>query len=532
MKHTIDIYNALSTIIKRSSKVIYADAFISNRTLNFIRDVRKNREASYMIHNTIPRQINKIAKQVKGTEFNDMILTMLADNKNIYIASTSKTKLNLLEQHQKINLPDCKSIYYHGTNNKQINDTLKNVNMEWVDKQLIATTPKITVGISFDKHHFDNCIIDATNSFGPCTRDIMQMTMRVRNFTNNTLYFALPYKTINKCNKKYLYKCLQDLENETNDKFDIITSTLTREQVDDDTIFDIIKRLKDDTPEGLKRILYFNLKETILSQFHFKKLFLIMLKKLNYNVITLSDKETKPEKATNDIDYVTDYNNIETVLNVDELKTQQMTDHDEFRQLIINKHYYEKIINSCDDITELKSKMFFDVYCNTHKKKMFDNLRLEKSKDDYITILEKEIIKRDNIIYNMNLDANKCDVIKTLNSKLNILHSQDNSTIIIKKNVMTDVNQYLTDNFKHLTTLYKSNSILNSNIKQNGIKLFKLLENIYFDWGNMKIKAESKDRNKTALTYKLDGYNIYDHVKAIEINNNKMAINYMIEDED
>jgi hypothetical protein len=102
IKHTIDIFNALSNIIKRSSKVIYADAFISNRTLNFVRDMRKKKENTYMIHNIEPRLKDKIAKQVKGTDFNNMILTMLTEKKNIYIASTSKTKLNALEQHQNI----------------------------------------------------------------------------------------------------------------------------------------------------------------------------------------------------------------------------------------------------------------------------------------------------------------------------------------------------------------------------------------------------------------------------------------------
>ena len=62
-----------------------------------------------------------------------------------------------------------------------------NVNEEWIKYDIIITTTTITVGVDFTKNHFDFCLIINYKN-GAIPRDLVQSSIRVRNFRENTYY--------------------------------------------------------------------------------------------------------------------------------------------------------------------------------------------------------------------------------------------------------------------------------------------------------------------------------------------------------
>ena len=70
---------------------------------------------------------------------------------------------------------------------------LKNVNEHWSKYRAIFTTATITIGVSFDKPHFNKTFIIGYPSC--MARDLFQSHQRVRTLSNNEIIFTLPKKS-------------------------------------------------------------------------------------------------------------------------------------------------------------------------------------------------------------------------------------------------------------------------------------------------------------------------------------------------
>jgi hypothetical protein len=535
--HTCGItYQILEELITNAKKIIYSDAFISNRTLDFIREMRKliinskqviysdsyipikilkfikemkaETEQIYMIHNTKPA-ITKDAYQIESNKHDEFVLDLLKQDKNLFLPSSSRKKImdlevKILRAHQ-----GKQSIFYYSGNDETITNTLKDVNTNWKNKNVIGCTSCITVGVSYDApKHIDHVVLDARCNTGPCCRDILQMIRRVRH-TSGDMYFALPHHNIVDSNSKYLYKIMKNMDRETNDKIRALKASLTSEKIDNPTIETCIQRLQHGMPNGLKIIILGNLRENIMSQLHFKPLLLKMLSMVGYTIHTIDDikKQTKKtKKATND--YLNDYDDIQDIdkKEIEDIMLKHKMKSKRVMQLRLDKFFFSRdMLPSIDN--NLKAKLFFQIYQNSYKKHIIHNLQAEKSDMSYMELTEHELFLAQDIATNFKMVAEKRKIIQEMSHILGLQNSQDIEKVITKDEINTCV-QYLKDNLQTIGTVY------NTCIKDvnNQTSFQTLLKSIYMDWSNCVITGTKKARGNKTIEFMLKGDSYIEHI--------------------
>jgi hypothetical protein len=180
------VYPKFNTIIKNAKNVIWADAFIQDRTLMTAR--RFTDDEILFIENTYQpyeRKAVKIGENKKQFIENTLRLIKAKPNEKNVIISSSKDVAIKLENL----LP--KAIAFHSDADDELKTKMKDVNELWKDYDNIIYTSSITVGVNYDRIDipFNNLFIFFNVCCG-CIRDYFQASLRARNITSNTLYYA------------------------------------------------------------------------------------------------------------------------------------------------------------------------------------------------------------------------------------------------------------------------------------------------------------------------------------------------------
>jgi len=154
----------------------------------------------------VPREFND-KKKGKIDVFRNIMEDLLKQEKKVYscfcTARDLKDYIKYFSDEQLIG--DDEDIKKHYIEIHRLGDdeyflTVKDMNNEWAKVQLVAVSPSVTIGCSFnpkdengnDKPVFDTTMIKLADT---CTvRDIMQTHFRVRNTKSNTIYYQLPTK--------------------------------------------------------------------------------------------------------------------------------------------------------------------------------------------------------------------------------------------------------------------------------------------------------------------------------------------------
>ena len=247
---TRETFEIMKILILRAKKVIFADGFMTQRTImyceifvKYVDDIEKktkilitnqheNNQQSNVLTiinkpndsiinttNTITLLKNTNIKEVKlnAIQLNEkeMILTIIDDiintSKNIFVGVCSKavsdeiykkiitinderikTELNQIKKKEYETLPS-KIIYYSKDSTAKVLKTLNDVNENWKDKRLILCTPTVTCGISYSDEqvkHFDRGYFITTHN-SCVVADVMQQMFRVRHYKENTIYFSV-----------------------------------------------------------------------------------------------------------------------------------------------------------------------------------------------------------------------------------------------------------------------------------------------------------------------------------------------------
>ena len=181
-------YKTLKRFIKNSEKVFIADAFITNRSINFINNFKGDKT---IIINDKPN-IKRTAYKLSEDKLIKKLIESIKKKEKNYICfgSNSKQKkiINYLIENDILKKEE--NLSYSSCGDDSNNELLKNINVEWKKYKIVSTSPTITVGCSFTELYFNNCFIFG---FPSCTvRDIMQTHMRARNLINNNLYYCTP----------------------------------------------------------------------------------------------------------------------------------------------------------------------------------------------------------------------------------------------------------------------------------------------------------------------------------------------------
>lgn len=199
----------LIEVLVQTPKLLYMDAYISDRTLNFVEQVRKMKrngintpfdrtDMSVTVHQNKWRPEGRIAIPIFGknrksaqSHFIEQLVIRLNKGEKVVVFTSSASFGEQLLQILLLYFGDKKSIsFYSGaTDNVKFKRDLKNVNESWVVDCLIYS-PKILAGVSFDVIHFD-CIFVYGFRGGCCVRDIFQAIIRVRHFKSPYMYYYL-----------------------------------------------------------------------------------------------------------------------------------------------------------------------------------------------------------------------------------------------------------------------------------------------------------------------------------------------------
>ena len=201
-------HEALAMAVSTARHVIMADAFISDRTFNFSKELRLGDTTQYIenICNPYDRYATYIrpinTKCVANlTAFCERICDALRSNKKIVVVWTSKRKGDWFKEHfldkweeKWPNIIPPSWLFYNSDTSKEEQEGLKDVNEHWKNIQCLMMTTSITVGISYDPKvadaEFDEAFLYGASA-SAMPRDIAQALFRVRHLKANHLTYVI-----------------------------------------------------------------------------------------------------------------------------------------------------------------------------------------------------------------------------------------------------------------------------------------------------------------------------------------------------
>ena len=185
-------YNNFLHILKNADKVILLDAFITNITLEFLKNLgidftlikRKddksfNNRDAIKFNNSKHMVIDIIKRLKEGKKLLIFYPYCRGNNKNQSMDSLKE----LLSSHT-----GKKGVCHNSMTSDKVKRKLKDVNNEWVNYDFVISNNVITVGVNFDVMHFDQCYLFIAN-FNEM-RDIVQFSYRPRNLNDNLIKYS------------------------------------------------------------------------------------------------------------------------------------------------------------------------------------------------------------------------------------------------------------------------------------------------------------------------------------------------------
>ena len=544
------IFNILKNQILSAKKVIGADAFLSDKSMDFLRNMKDiDHETGVVIMNhTLPEKTKAI--EIHPDKVIEKLFKLLEEGKNVFVSCASATLLRkILDQIIGYNRGKSNPIMYkihHGDRaSKQQDEEFKHINEVWSLHAFVGVSPVCTVGQSFDRIHFHVAVLIGWPSNH--IKAQMQTSKRVRHLIDKIVYFSIPS---NNALGQYHSKHKDDIM--TYETFEVNTKTRAdaidrlmrntksvKELGGDASFQEQITLLSGVTDPILQKILYRNLQEVALSRCYYRKSIIHFLRKQRYDIQFLPPSKsnemkagaamTKEERdaiiwqrwnAIRDVNY-------DEVTCLIEFKKMRMTDEDDV-QLIIDKY---KFLKNYDLPTEIDSeedmkriidgaKIFFDrfsgIFHHVFTEKGYHLMNL-KLKEYYIRNLAET--ENGNATGNGALMSNTPDKLKHIIHILSLLglkHSQDCETVT---NISEECIQYLTMHRHDLIKFFKPNKKdKNKDGTTEKDLAQKLLNSIFLNWSGMRYCKVENDSEDRVLCAKRDntstkGIVFYDYIR-------------------
>ena len=509
-KH-IDTYNKLKGVINHSTKILFADAFITDRTIKFASSFDDDDTIGYIENMSLPSK--REAVQIHEEDFVEMIINSMKKKERVYVACGTLKKVKEIEHSIKslreteaslVHLQDKDMIFYHSDTNDEVDNTLKNVVSEWKTKKLVCTSPKITVGISFDEpDYFDKVFVFGYSS--STVRDQHQTIMRVRHIKTNTVYFTLMDKRaqmIKRMSLNHTFYSKDEYDKNQEKKCGYLIDVMKK--TDDYNIIERIQILLDHkTPKAFSDVLFWNDLEANTSQYSFNDMFVAFFKMMNYNVILLSELDSRDSKRVNmfkdDIDYEEEYKNIQNISCEDaidiERKIQRKRSTSE-EKLQYDKYIYKKNVRCSSGA---KGRIFFQIYKTTSLREIYQKIWTEKHMsvnntmkndlDDAWTVIEMNEMRGFQLKY-----------VREIVSRLGLRHSQDTQTIVPRERIEALV-EWMMSNRREINTVFEMKD--HGDGEGNYEKTVKLIQKVLKRWSMSELKPYTRDRKRKTLEYKI-----------------------------
>ena len=565
-KNKNNCFKKLLDFIKSTNKIIYADAFITSRTIKFL----NNFNESKLIINNPKYENNK-----KAFVYNDESLLInkmlddLKEGKKIYAHFTSCNKgVSILKQILEQNiLKEEETIFYSSIESMKEgaelsnNELLLDINVHWAELKYISSTSSITVGNSYIKTDVDNVYIFGGFSIlgGCCVRDSFQNHMRIRNNQGNLYCYIPPEKKtfkpellnifehsknkddyINELQKfNYFLQNLEETEIfyllkyekiEDNNLKTFLHDSINYEYIDNYKTYmqfkynakeknDIMKKyfkvcsqynnFVKNYNSSLDEIIKINSFEHNINIYLYNYIFFEYLKKMSYNIEYINIE--LPTKINNQKEF-TDYENIENI-DDDVLKqhitsqrlgkiTRKMNDEK-------NKAFFKKYFQNEND--ERLENIYNSIYATSKEKhNNFNNIRLEynfyNNKNKFKSDLTNNYEKIKNDQSERSLNYNKFFEIVKINKVFNIEGSYNN-IILDSSTLVKKFQKYILLPNKIKTIKYLFNVDYNINLKDDLKHNRTAISKIYNSFNGSTLMNNEEKRTakeRTILNYKFE----------------------------
>lgn len=384
-----DCWTRFIKILQEADKIILLDAFTSQKTISFFRDVLpQDKPLIYQLEEELSdRTVHFISDVMHWLKD---IIDKLKENKKVFIFYPfKKSKKNHFSMQQIRDIIQKEtgktSLMYNADVSDKVLNTLKNVNESWSKVDFVITNSKITVGVSYDKPDFDTIYL-ALAGFTSC-RDAVQVSNRCREIQSDMIKV-----------------CYLEQQN-TNRAF-----------VNDDVI---VKRI-DKNGDYERCPIYQNLVKNILVEQYspIKKTFIFFCKLAHYNISTSKNDIDKFLTAYyNDLvedDLVYNYSSI-TIINDEELqllehkiKISEATIED---KMSVKKYYFLQKLN------DNSNEILLETIWNKNWFNFLDKLKIIVYHDNNIFYKIRDLNKWSSIIpYDDELKKIKLneDIIKQI----------------------------------------------------------------------------------------------------------------------
>jgi hypothetical protein len=412
----VDVYKKFESIISNAKWCVWSDAFVTDRTimtckrLSMMREGAKQHTMDLYEDGTV--ELSKSILYIENTyqpynrkavcvgENNAAFLQFLErytkanPNKRLVIVCSSKQASNSLKDI----LPNV--LVINSDTDDAIKKQMEDVNTLWCDKQYVAYTSSITVGVNYDhENHFDDLVM----SFSACSaspRDTMQSSLRARSIKSNTLYYTRfsRYCVRNKVHfevydRKELFELLEQREHWAlnNSEFQ-----------------------KHNLPKWVKYLWVYNTQENNVSAFMHKEMVDQYLNICGYqhddfaaimNVDALTC-ETTPNASYDEIDDV-DYFGFRQVMD-----RFVKGDASAAEKLIIKKYYFKNYVIRTEGVSNATLMIMFDCW-HKNTQDIEDRMRHTRIEMNGLTKSDEVCVFVENI-------EQKLDVIKQIHDILGI----------------------------------------------------------------------------------------------------------------
>lgn len=503
IKGCVDIFQQL---LETSGRVICADAFLTQRTIDCIKEFIQPQQI-HIIENTFIPDPREAIEIDDFDNFKVKMLDSLDNGKKIVavFASSSKAQdfyIEMVNYYANKGEPVPKNKFYYAQQSDN-NNNLKNIDEEWANIQLLIYSPLITVGVNFDPTiiHFDEIFL--YGSAMSCTvRDIFQSSMRVRKLNDNKLYFNINSKFVGE-RPDTLWKTKMDIMNREQqiDIFDTMNYTVGAggSYATDNTA----PQDEDDCPSWLYTNNVFNEFEENFHRMNYKPVFYSFLEKCGYTIKKDSFDIEEIEGQNEDLQLyeITDNNNI-----MEEYKIIAEINRERFKAIKQNierkiatreeKMQYEKyrFIRSFKYDTD--EEILEDIWNNFYNKsqvnkKHFFNMKDEKRRTP-VEVREREQYKK-----LAQVRAVQMDKILNINQVLGLKNSQDNETIIPHAKI-AEISEIIIPQIEELNQLFgfRDRHGTGKNEKTDTSITIMFLKKLYSMWSGCDLRTDEKTKHK------------------------------------
>ena len=537
MKYTMEVYDILIYFIKHAKKIIMAGAFITQKTIDFIVSLKKTTVCINNIRLPDPKKsirkheiliIDELIERIKKGEKNYAFFSVLDTMK--YFINKLKTD-NIKNNGKYTQIIDRLLCYSRETKDDKITtDTLINMLEEWKHASNVITTPKLTVGTSYDPNcpDFHNIFIIGAPSC--IVADVFQGHRRVRKTINNILFYSLPEKTKMDLNKRF-YKHRMEIINTWDERektrYTKISTLLgelivynTNCSVKNPAQLKLLTQIYNNfnttnpQPEALMDIMMFNFKEQVLSDCYYEEMFLKMLEINNYENITneddLNTDKTRENVENHDSIKYKDIPEINE-MTANEFKIKQTKGISKYiEKLQVLKYCFmslqftitdehNTVITNTNDNYEDVLQFYWEMYLKEYSRKYLYNMKMEMNSN-----IQEQIILNTSNKDKCHNDTLKLSYILKINQALGIPHTNIDN-INIKREQIENLNEYLKKEIVNINTIFNLTKKTTAK-KWEFSQSFALIQAIYKNW-NKYLFIVSKKHERTHQILELRTYN-------------------------